>query len=529
MEGQDLAENERVIPARMADDGSVHYTSVTSAPDSSTAVCYMVSDRVIPVVFVPGVMGTNLISTSNQGKNNPVWLVDSSASVASDWMFRSAETRKQKLDPNKTAVYEGGQIPSGTAQSEAELRRRGWGTVAKASYGTFLPFLENALNDVHECRSGVRAKLMHELVAKASGISVLSRDEVALSYKYHMPVHAVGYNWLQSNADSSRHLAKKIKEFIDYYKRQNKICEKVIIVTHSMGGLVARHYSEVDGHRDSVLGIVHGVMPTTGSATAYKRVTTGSEGAAGAVLGPDNATMTPVFAQAPGPLQLLPSVEYGMGWLKLRNGNEQVSLPVADPYQEIYLQRGKWWSLVNETLINPTDVNKVCIEVDWSAYAMLIKKKVKTFHEAICGKFHSETYVFYGDDEKCKTWGDVVWDCKVNPVLKWMDSYSKVDSIKDGKVLRDNGTGSQSIIQHSGGAPIYMQYNLLPATENGDGTVPIRSGRSPKGRPGVQVCIAYSGIDHEGAYKKRPQHLFTLWAVSRIIGNVKGTVLEYTK
>lgn len=529
MEEQDLAENERVIPARMADDGSVHYTSVTSAPDSSTAVCYMVSDRVIPVVFVPGVMGSNIVSTEGEYKGKKIWVVNDPVSVALDWVGSNAEVRKKKLDPETTSVYDGGDIPIGTAQSEAELRRRGWGTVAKASYGTFLPFLENALNDTHDCKSGVRAKLMHDLVAQAPGIRVLSHEEITLSYKYYMPVHAVGYNWLQSNSDSAQHLAKKIKEFIEYYKSQNKICEKVIIVTHSMGGLVARHYSEVDGHSDSVLGIVHGVMPTTGSATAYKRVTTGSEGVAGPVLGPNSATMTSVFAQSPGPLQLLPSVEYGMGWLKLRNGNEQVALPVADPYQEIYLRRGRWWSLVNEALINPMDVDKKKIEMDWSAYAILIKQEVKTFHEAIRGKFHRETYVFYGNGENHKTWGDVVWDCKINPVLKWMDSYSKIDSLKDGKVLRDNGTGSQSVIQHSGGAPIYMQYNLLPPTENGDGTVPIRSGRSPTGRPGVQVCIAYPDVDHEGAYKKRPQHLFTLWAVTRIVGNVKGTVLEYTK
>ncbi|HKU24725.1 MAG TPA: hypothetical protein VJQ54_04585 [Candidatus Sulfotelmatobacter sp.] len=368
-----MATTERIIPATIADDGSVHYISVTSAPDDSTAVCYMISNRVIPVIFVPGVMGSNLKATNGQNNDSPVWLVNSATGVAYSWLGRGAETRKQKLDSKTTDVYEGGDIPSGTAQSEAELRRRGWGTVAKMSYGTFLRFLENALNDAHECKSGFRAQLMRDLVAKAPGVSVLSRDEVALSYKYYMPVHAVGYNWLKSNADSAKHLADKIKEFVGHYKKLKKTCEKVIIVTHSMGGLVARYCSEVDGHRDHILGIVHGVMPTTGSATAYKRVTTGSEVVAGPVLGPDSATMTPVFAQSPGPLQLLPSVEYGMGWLKLRNGKEQMALPKADPYAEIYLQRGKWWSLVNDRLINPLDPEKKNIDADWAAYVSLIK------------------------------------------------------------------------------------------------------------------------------------------------------------
>jgi pimeloyl-ACP methyl ester carboxylesterase len=522
-----MAINERIIPVTIADDGSIHYTSITSAPDDSTAVCYMVSNRVIPVIFVPGVMGTNLISTRGKYKGKKVWLADSGARVAWDWIGSGAETRKQRLDPNTTDVYEGGDIPSGTAQSELELRRRGWGTVAKASYGTFLPFLENALNDAHECKSGLRAQLMNDPVAKEPGVTVLSRDEVALSYKYYMPVHAVGYNWLQSNAESAKHLGDKIKEFVAYYKGLNKTCEKVIIVTHSMGGLVARYYSEVDGHRDNILGIVHGVMPTTGSATAYKRVTTGTEGVAGPVLGPDSATMTPVFAQSPGPLQLLPSGEYGMGWLKIRNGKEQISLPMTDPYSEVYLQRGQWWGLVNDRLINPLDALKKDIDADWDKYASLIKDQVQPFHASMRGKFHQATYAFYGNDEKRSTWGDVVWESKMNPVLKWADSYAKVDSPQSGQVLQNDGTGSQSLLQRRGGEPVYMRYKLMPPAENGDGTVPIRSGRAPAGQAGVRACVAYLGVDHEGAYKERPQQLFALWAVTRIVANVKGTSLEY--
>ncbi|MCP3721411.1 hypothetical protein M3I56_40185, partial [Paraburkholderia sp. CNPSo 3281] len=84
-----------------------------------------------------------------------------------------------------------------------------------------------------------------------------------------------------------------------------------------------------------------------------------------------------------------------------------------------------------------------------------------------------------------------------------------------------------SLLQRSGGDPIYMQYNLMPPEENGDGTVPIRSGRAPAGQSGVQACVAYPGVDHEGAYKNRPQQYFALWAVTRIVSNVKGTALEY--
>ncbi|MCX5545743.1 hypothetical protein M3A49_41140 [Paraburkholderia sp. CNPSo 3076] len=185
-----MATNERIIPVRVADDGSAHYISVTSPPDDSTAVCYMIPNRVIPVILVPGVMGTNLMDLSQR----PVWLANTTWSVLKEWGSRGPEKRKLKLDPVNTLVYSGGALPAGTQLSDAELRRRGWGEVANMSYGTFLPWLENALNDADTCKNGWRATLMKDLRDPVPGIAPLSYDEVALSYKYHLPVHAVGYN-----------------------------------------------------------------------------------------------------------------------------------------------------------------------------------------------------------------------------------------------------------------------------------------------------------------------------------------------
>ncbi|WP_455908694.1 PGAP1-like alpha/beta domain-containing protein, partial [Serratia proteamaculans] len=91
--------------------------------------------------------------------------------------------------------------------------------------------------------------------------------------------------------------------------------EKVIIVTHSMGGLVARYASQVSGAKDKILGIVHGVIPDLGSPAAYRRMKVGAkqEGMAGAVLGNTAEELMPVLARAPAPLQLLPSAKYLSG------------------------------------------------------------------------------------------------------------------------------------------------------------------------------------------------------------------------
>jgi hypothetical protein len=76
---------------------------------------------------------------------------------------------------------------------------------------------------------------------------------------------------------------------------------------------------------------------------------------------------------------------------------------------------------------------------------------------------------------------------------------------------------------------VEAMFKTQGAGENGDGTVPMRSGRAPEQH--VKACFAFNGFDHEGAYdpspKPHPQQLFALLAITRIISNVKGTTMEY--
>jgi pimeloyl-ACP methyl ester carboxylesterase len=524
-----MATVERIIPPTIAVDGSVHYSSVTSAPDDSIAVCHMVPDRIIPVIFVPGVMGSNL---KRKGQPDAVWLLDSTSTVAT-WMARKPADRKRILDPDNTQVHSDGKIPAGTVQTEGELRRRGWGEVAYMSYGEWLVWLENALNDAHAGtdygRAGLRAELMKQLVAEAPGVKLLTHDEVALTYRYQFPVHAVGYNWLQSNAVSAERLAAKIDEFTKYYREKWRYrCEKVILVTHSMGGLVARYYSEPMGNRDKVLGIVHGVMPATGAAATYKRMKTGTEGVAGLALGPNAATMTAVVANAPGPLQLLPSSEYGMGWLKIRDGEQFVTLPRSDPYSEIYTVRGAWWGLCDDRLLNPFDPEKKTLDTDWKRFTNIVNNDVMFFHQELSGtdaggKYHPSTYAFYGDDEKHKAYGDVRWVQQAPSLLR--GASVQLASLLAGQASDDPGTGGRLVKATASGKTAFGQFVLNDADENGDGTVPVRSGRAPASM--AKVCMAIPGIDHEGGYKPDATRRFTLWAITRIAQNVKGTSLEY--
>lgn len=518
-----------MIQPKIAGDGSIHFSSITSAPDDSTAVCYMVPHRVIPVVFIPGVMGTNLAKKDSDSPS-PVWLLDTNTTVG-PWMTRGPADRKLILNPDKTQVYGGGKIPSGTAQSEDELRRRGWGEVAYMSYGEWLVWLESALNDTHAetdyGRKGLRESLCHIITP---GLEKLERAEVALSYRYQFPVHAVGYNWLQSNAVSATRLSSRIEEITAWYREQfGYQCDKVILVTHSMGGLVARYYSEVMEKCGTVLGIVHGVMPATGAAATYKRMKTGTEGTgikgnlAALALGANAAAMTAVVGNAPGPLQLLPSRDYGMGWLRIRDGERLVELPASDPYSEIYTVRATWWGLCDDQLLNPLDPGKKTVERDWNIFTDLILNKVKPFHLAISGKYHANTYAFYGDDEKHLAYGNVTWVQQTPPILRG-DIPPTTDLL--GKRGNDDpASGGQMIGTMQNEKSTFFTFVLRDAEEHGDGTVPVRSGRAPSQR--VHVCKAFAGIDHEGAYKLDATRLFTLHAITRIVQSVKGTAMDY--
>jgi pimeloyl-ACP methyl ester carboxylesterase len=513
------------------EDGSVHYTSVTSPSDDSIAICHVVPNRVIPVIFVHGIMGSNLQNL----QEDPVWVVNSSQAMAG-WAPKSPAFRKRTLDPESTSVFDGGELPRGTSLSDAEKQKRGWGTVAKKSYGDWLVWLQNALDD---CRAanryghdGLRCSLKHE--ALATGLSALTDAEVSLSYRYQMPVHAVGYNWLHSNEIASRHLADEIDRIIGEYRKAHR-CEKVILVTHSMGGLVARHCSEALGYKDRIFGIVHGVMPATGSATAYKRVKAGWESdgtiageGARHVLGATAEEVTAVFAQSAGALQLLPSADYGNGWLRISDGDQSLSLPQrGNPYLEIYLKQNEWWGLIDDQIANPLDIGKKTVDRDWASFVKLVNQDVIPFHNAIAKKYHAHSYVFYGDDQSHKTWGDVVWKRLQFPA--WLNDHKY--SVMGARPSNDTRTGIIDVAAGKvGPIPIQKSFQIQPAVENGDGTVPVRSGYAPA--PYVKACIAFNGVEHEGAYNPAPHprsaQLFALWAIVKLVGNVKDTpTMEY--
>ena len=533
---------DRPVNATYDRKGNPEWKSPMSPPDNSAAVVSMVPDRIIPVIFVPGVMGSNLTCADEETR----WLLDGAGTMLKSWRTVDAKGRKKLLVPDKCKVYDGGVLPEGTAQSDEELKRRGWGEVGAMSYGPFLAWLEHELNNFDNAGNGQRSALIAKLLG-AQGEVAITRDEVGLSYRYRLPVYACGYNWLQDNAVSAERLAQRISEIRARYIRDKKMCDQVILVTHSMGGFVARYCVEhIAGMKEKVMGVVHGVMPTIGSGAVYRRMKAGTESdgsfagkQTAEILGGDAAEMTAVLSEAAGPLQLLPTPEYGADWLKVMDGDRVVlSLPKADgpggidPYSQIYASRGQWWSMCEEDLINPLKPNhpegsaeqKAQLDDDWLKFSTQMRN-VKVFHQKTKDTYHPCSYAFYGDSDSFKAFGTVTWR-RSGRIKPNQPDADPLQGLPLKGQLEDTRTVTTPVKDPTSYARFQIQhFTLAGPDEPGDGTVPRRSGVALKARMNATLKVS---VGHEPAYKdSEAARQFTLQSIVHIAQGVAKTPLAY--
>ncbi|MWP48023.1 triacylglycerol lipase [Gilliamella sp. Pas-s27] len=557
---------------------------------------YLEKERIIvPIIFIPGVMGSNLkekidkqkVKSIETNNSKPVWRLDGEMS-AIGWAlpyYGDAKARKLELDPEKTEVDDRGTVVDAAAKEVARIKNkyqlkiqllgedksqrnekrrlkleqkkeiqkainnnpenrlfgsrqeRGWGSVGYISYGKFLELFQKILFEPN----GHLSTILNDLKKPPSfsldegSKSSLELDEKQIQHceKFYFPVHAMGYNWLQSNENSAMALKELVEVTLPkYYKKRGKTCDKVILITHSMGGLVARYYTEALNGRNKVYGVINGVQPATGAVAAYTRMKRGTEvnstflnkpvdAIMENVLGKNAAEMTAVCAQAPGPLQLLPTPEYGMGWLTITDPDgKPESYPKTDPYEEIYLAKDKWWCACEPHLINPfnTDHNLQQMQDDWKSYKNIINKKVSPFNSAIANKYHPNTYAFFGleeDDNNIKT------ESLTYQIAHWqgsvMVSQKKASANHIGDKNRLNLEELVEIRTLQNG-DINEKYTLLPADGNGDGTVSQQSGEIPIDYLKARMRLP---VGHEPAYKSEISQEFTLRAIVDIMSKVK--------
>ncbi|WP_339493148.1 esterase/lipase family protein [Pseudomonas sp. EA_15y_Pfl2_R67] len=586
----------RVAPMTYNARGNpVHTWTLTPSHITDPVHCILPPDGVLPVIFVPGIMGSNLKSKPEKEKKKktknagPVWRLDAGFMgknmwLARNWFNKKPGERQRLLHPARVEVDNEGAVPKravGTVITQPEpdkkkaalaltkrYRERGWGEVSETSYHAFLLWLEDALNSQflpHQWpQFDIQPEHLHtvavepgpthitrlkpELSIAMPGLganlaaqlpSILSGELVARG-GYRMPVHACGYNWLDSNEQAASRLAERIDELMHQYGRN---CQQVILVTHSIGGLVARRCAQLPGMADKIAGVVHGVMPAIGAPVAYRRCKVGmgdEDPIAGAVIGPTGQEVTAVFAQAPGALQLLPTQDYAPGWLRLideRGGPAMPRQPAKDPYEEIYLRRDRWWGLLREEWLAPKDGDPIT----WKDFADNILS-AKEFHQDIAGSYHPQTYVYYGNDDKHPSFESITWKMRRGSRLNGPHASSPdaftVSSLQMHEV-RDDGrspvyVGGQAEavppLRGDPDAPVrtvqtsYWELHCQMQDGAGDGTVPVSSGRAPirqARKDSVRQQVQAPGFDHEASYANPLTQQFTLYSLIKIAAKAK--------
>lgn len=547
-----MSDDFRIVPTLYDREGRPYCASINS-PVSNTvrAKCILPPNKVIPVIFVPGIMGSNLRGANGVGDDEIIWRPDDLEWVRRAQGLRPAE-RQRRYNKETTRVdfrapvdedllfdLTGFRSKEINGNWNAEFARRGWGSVMQGSYAGIMCLMEYHLNRIYHNRQlsdywrGILSAQGGARWGELRGFRRLVEQELLDASEYWYPVHAVGYNWLQSNDLNGRYLARMIDHYMNRYRRLGYQCSKSILVTHSMGGLVARAavHPSMGNAADKVLGVVHGVQPIVGAPAAYKRVRAGNEAVgitgliAARLLGWSAAEVTPVFAQSPGPLELLPTKRYPRHWLSITkpNGNagwrgEQIvvrALPNADPYAEIYRERRAWWRLINEGLINPAGRGDPEI-TPWNGYLENLKL-AEDFHDKLGNYFHGETWLHYGADPRQRAWGRVRW--KLDGWISGIENGVSNEQINNPLLVSDDFRGKVRLqVPTSGRKPLIWSHSIASAEADGDATVPHQSGGAVPAS--VKFVARMRGFEHQESYDNENVQSVTLYSIIKIAGKI---------
>jgi pimeloyl-ACP methyl ester carboxylesterase len=535
------------------------------------------ADRVVPVIFVPGIMGTNLRAKRTPRPNGPVnekntkvapggvvWRppngMKEGLNASDQWKTVSPADRQRLFDGPTLEVDDRGAVmledaAYGYVLTAAEARARGWGEVHADSYGALLDALEIRLNHTFEPdykgNGSVPRKHWQDVMACPPAkwglreFEPLTLAHLKKHAQYNFPVYAVGYNWLDDCEESSRRRERRILEIIAFWTGAKRRCDRVILVTHSMGGLVARACAR--RIPDKIAGVIHGVMPALGAPAAYRRLACGTENSSpdngplddlaasrlALILGETTEKTTPVLATSSGALELLPNHLYPGPWLHVRvmtgverppassGGHTNVGgqgpatrdclhLPNAkspNPY-DLYRDMNPWYRLVNPALADPA--GKYTKTKNGAEKAIIAAiGTAERFHRSLGDYYHPNTYAFYGEDQHKRAYGQVRW-------VAWQQAGGAT-------AVTAANVGAASFLGHTalGQRRVRLEgkADLLFALEQqdarGDGTVPHQSGTAPRGK--VRQVFATQGYDHQGSYKHPDMLMLTLRLVVKIV------------
>jgi pimeloyl-ACP methyl ester carboxylesterase len=511
--------------------------------------------NVIPVIVVPGIMGSNLRATSIPEKpankvlspGEAAWRAPNGTfegvKTARKWKEFKPKLRQQILDPETLEVDARGDIhlpleARSYGMSESEVRTFCWGEVHWDSYGALLYGLHVGLNHSFEMDplDNVRVICRHwqdVMACDPARWGVRTTDKITESElekhaQYYFPVYACGYNWLESCEVSAQQLQRRIEGTIAFWTERKRQCDKVILVTHSMGGLVARACARQIP--DQILGVVHGAMPALGAPVGYRRIACGTEKwsptngkldnmkaeAVADILGTQPEATMPVMGTSPGVLELLPNHLYQQPWLHVstvsRVNNKDlvrdvVHLPDGNPY-DLYRDLDSWYRMVDPGLADPARKYRGDDLKVRSAILAAVDRAEHFHRNVLHTYYHPNTYAFYGADPEQMAFGAIHWVAR-DPGKGAVFTEANLRAA----TYAGYGQGGGRKVRVEGRTELHF----VPARQDvaGDGTVPQQSGAGPRGRAG-QV-FALRGFDHQGAFNHDAVLLLTQHLIVKLV------------
>ncbi len=505
------------------------------------------SDVIVPIIFVPGIMGSRLHTKSSP--DEVIWDPDdimfmlrkygwNAGSVVGPDLFRMREkanvrqaamTRKELLiggaSFNKDYL-EPITFQTSTTQSMAldpywgDAAKRNWSSVVSSSYGNILTYLETQ-----------KLKISQEIKKNNPQFNLLE-----------MPVWALGYNWSASNYDSGRYAAEKIKDWVGQAKQRAAElgiqCPGAIVLTHSMGGLVTRSAAMIHGAASDIFAVIHTVMPTDGAAAAYKRFHFGFENPDASlfspikgvkdhggyvVLGRQGALVTAILGHMPGGQELLPNKRYkdnngNSKWLTIHNPErnlighlrdwvsdvQPLELPDSNPYTEIYRREDRMYRAANPEWLFPEGMENLSPNKPAFDYFTESNEDAEMFHECVisAGDFHEVTYLCYSDDTAFRTYDRIDWKTD-KPLGSWGRRITEENVAADrtDDYRREHLVWGDEEDKEISGGLFGVDFRIDSPGGAGDKTVPASAGRyvDPNKVPPSRRKGHTSGYEHEPA------------------------------
>jgi pimeloyl-ACP methyl ester carboxylesterase len=526
---------------------------------------YVDSRKVIPVVLVPGTMGSNLKVRRDVPlpqnfplkPGSPAWRPPNSVGggvwQAHDWSRRSPAERQMILNPAMLEVDGDGYLDVDETSLELSLmRERGWGEVFASSYGTLLATLQRDLNMtfaadlngeryVREAWQQVLEAMQGDTLQRwgVRDLAPVTKAELDRYALFQYPVYAFGYNWLQSCTVSATRLEKRVLDIIAWWQARKHQCQQVILLTHSMGGLVARACAK--RIPDQIAGVIHGVMPALGAPLAYRRIACGTESTSptngwaddlaaekfAEIAGQTTDHTTPVMAAAPGALELLPNQFYPRPWLHVRvvrssgptgareTAYDFLHLPSEDnpnPY-DLYRDTRPWFRMINPALANPARLyaNQPDGVVGVISDAIGAAER---FHRELNDYYHPTTFAYYGNDNAHLSYGQIRWVARETG--GGAGTVLTAANVKAARFVEHSQNGERNVLVDQ---RCRLTFAPEPQDTPGDDTVPHQSGASPIGK--VRQVFVTRGYRHQESFKDSDMVLLARYCIVKIIQGVK--------